>query len=494
MSQQLRKVAIGMFVLFAALFVNLNVVQVLQADDLANDPRNSRRLIREYSVRRGLLVAGDGATELANVEETDGSLRFLRRYTDGPLYAPVTGYHSVVFGRSELEQAANDYLVGTSPEAFARNLGDLLTGRERSGDDVITTILPQAQAAAREALGNRRGAVVALQPRTGAILALWSYPSYDPNRLATHDRAAANDYWAELNADPGRPLINRAVREWYPPGSVFKIVTAAAALEAGMSPDSTFDDPVEQDLPQTTATIRNYGRGTCAGGGTITLAQALAVSCNTTFAQIALDLGADPLVEMAEAFGLNSRIVGPEHIPSPLDSRMPVDMNPPQTAQAAIGQFDVRTTPLQMALITATIANDGIAMRPRLVERVEDERSAVIAENEPQPRDEAGGDGRVLSARTAAQLRDMMVGVVANGTGRRAAIPGVTVGGKTGTAETGSGPPTVWFVGFAPAEDPQVAVAVVVEDGGDVGDEATGGALAAPIARAVIEAALAAGG
>jgi peptidoglycan glycosyltransferase len=491
---QLRKVAIGMFVLFGALFLNLNYLQVLRADDLANDNRNARGLIREYEVRRGLILAADGSSELARVEPTDGTLRFERRYADGPLYAHVTGYHSVVFGRSEVEQAANDFLIGAAPETFGRNLADLLAGRERTGDDAITTIVPQVQAAARDALGDRRGAVVAIAPRTGDILALWSAPTYDPNQLATHDRSAANAYWAELNEDPGRPLINRAVREWYPPGSTFKLVTAAAALEGGLAtPDTTFDDPVEQPLPQTTSVIRNFGRGTCAGGGSITLSEAMVVSCNTTFAQLGLELGDEALADMAEAFGLNSRLIGADQVPSPLESRMPRDLNPPQTAQSAIGQFDVRTTPLQMAMIAATIGNEGRSMTPHLVRAIQDERAAELVTYEPEPFVPDGrGDNQVISQQTAAQLRDMMVRVVQSGTGRNAAIGGVTVAGKTGTAETG-GPPTVWFAGFAPAEDPQVAVAIVVEEGGGVGDEATGGAVAAPIARAVMEAALAAG-
>jgi penicillin-binding protein A len=445
-------------------------------------------------VRRGLILAADGSTELARVEPTEGTLRFERQYVDGPLFAPVTGYHSIVFGRSEVEQAANDFLIGNAPETFTRNLADLLAGRERTGDDVITTIVPQVQAAAREALGDRRGAIVAIAPKTGDILALWSAPTYDPNRLATHDRSAANAYWSELNADAGRPLVNRAVREWYPPGSTFKLVTAAAALEAGLAtPDTTFDDPVEQELPQTTSVIRNFGRGSCAGGGSITLSEAMAVSCNTTFAKLGLDLGSEALVEMAEAFGLNQRLIGSDQVPSPLESRMPDDLNPPQAAQSAIGQFDVRTTPLQMAVITATIANEGRSMTPHLVRAIQDERAASLVSYDPEPFTPDGrSDNQVISAQTAAQLRDMMVRVVTDGTGRNAAIPGISVAGKTGTAETG-GPPTVWFAGFAPADDPQVAVAIVVEEGGGVGDEATGGAVAAPIARAVMQAAIEAG-
>jgi peptidoglycan glycosyltransferase len=487
---QVRRVAIAMFVLFAALFVNLNYIQVLRADELANDNRNSRGLIREYEIRRGLMIAGDGVTEIAGVEPTDGALRYRRTYGDGPLFGHVTGYYSVVFGRSELERSFNDFLIGSAPETFGRNLTDLLAGRERTGDDLVLTVRGSVQAAAREALGDRRGAVVAMEPRTGAIIALWSSPSYDPGGLATHDRTAASDYWTQLNEDPARPLVNRAVREWYAPGSTFKLITAAAGLEHGMTPDQTFSDPVEQELPQTTARIRNFGRGTCNGGSPITLTRALEVSCNTTFAQIGLEIGAQALTETAEAFGFNRAIL--EQMPSPLDSRMPKELNPPQTAQSAIGQFDVRATPLQMALVAATIGNDGVLMTPHVVRQVTDERSSPVAEFGAEPLVLSGAsDAQAISRSTADALRSMMIGVVANGTGQRAAIPGVEVAGKTGTAEGGGGPPTVWFVGFAPAHDPEVAVAVVAEEGGGVGDEATGGAIAAPIARAVLEAGLA---
>jgi penicillin-binding protein A len=491
-TRQVRRVAIAMLMLFGALFVNLNVIQVLRADTLTSDNRNARQLIREYQIRRGSLIAADGSTQLARVEETEGRLRYLRRYDGGELFAPITGFYSFVYGRAELEESFNEFLVGSAPEVFARNLADLLAGRERSGDDVILSVSPAVQQAARDALGDRRGAVVALRPATGELLAVWSSPSYDPNELSGHDGTAVREYWSQLNEDPTSPLRNRAVREWYPPGSVFKLVTAAAALEIGVPVDRTFPDPVSQELPQTTARIGNFGGGTCNNGSPLTLFQAMTVSCNTTFALLGLELGPARLVEQAEAFGLN-REVGLQ-LPRPLVSRIPKELDPPQTAQSAIGQRDVRVTPLQMAMIAAAIGNDGVLMTPRLVTQVENERREIVRQYPPEPLVLTGrSDARAVSPATAAALRDMMVNVVAQGTGRRAAIDGVTVAGKTGTAENPVGPPTVWFVGFAPADAPQVAVAVVVEDGGDVGDEATGGAVAAPIARAVMQAALAGG-
>ncbi len=486
MTRQLRRVAAVMFVLFAALFVNLNYLQVLRADDLADDNRNSRRIISEYAVQRGSIVAGGGdAVELARSQATDGRYKYERSYPQGPLWAHLTGFYSLVYGRSELEASANRLLVGDAPEAFARNLGDFLTGREPQGDDVVVTLRPRVQAAARAALGDRTGAVVALEPATGAVLALWSNPSYDPNMLATFDRDAAVSYWDRTENE----RRNRALRELYPPGSTFKIVTAAAALEDGVTPDDMFDDPREYTPPQTTAAIGNFGGDLCNGGNPLTLQRALEVSCNTTFARLGVDVGAAKLVAQAEAFGLNA--AWDFQLPF-APSRIPRELDAPSTAQSAIGQRDVRVTPLQMAMIAGAVANDGVLMRPYVIDRVEDFSGRVVREATPQPLALGGrDDGRVVSPETAAALQAMMRGVVTDGSGRNAALPAADVAGKTGTAEVGEQRnPTVWFVGFAPLDDPQVAVAVVVPDGGDVGSEATGGAGAAPIAKAVLEAAL----
>lgn len=489
MTGALQRVAVTLFVLFGVLFVHLNYLQVIRADRLAADDRNTRGLIAEYEVRRGSILAGDGQTQLAHVVETDGRLRFQRVYDFGERFAHVTGFHSYRFGRTEVERSFNDVLAGSDATAFARNVADLLAGRERTGQDVVTTVRPAVQAAAAEALGPQRGAVVALHPRTGAILALWSSPSYDPNGMATHDPDALAAYAEALQTDEFEPLRNRAMEERYNPGSTFKLVTAAAALAAGIEPDDTFPDPVRQELPLTTATIGNFGGGTCTGGGSITLRQALVVSCNTTFAQLGLQVEAEGLVEQAERFGMNAD--WDLELPTVQSVIPPEGLDPPATAQSAIGQRDVQVTPLQMAVIAAAIGNDGRLMTPRIAERVEDfDTGDTVREFAPEPLVPPGRpDAQAMSAADATTLRDMMVAVVASGTGRRAAIPGVTVAGKTGTAQA-DGPPTVWFVGLAPAEDPQVAVAVVVEDGGAAGAGATGGAVAAPIARAVIQAAL----
>ena len=419
-------------------------------------------------------------------------MRFLREYTEPATYAHVTGFHSFIFGRTQIESQYNDFLQGSAPETLFRNLGDALRGRERQGDTIVTTIEPTVQQAAVDAFGDQTGAVVALDPRSGDILAMVSAPSFDPNLLSSHDPAAIRQAWEDLNADPDNPLRNRAISELYAPGSTFKIVTAAASLERGGSPTDTYPDPALLDLPQTTAQIGNFSRGRpCNDGQSVTLQRALEVSCNTTFGIIALDLGADALVQTAEAFGLNSDL---DSDLSTETSRIPKDLDEPATAQSAIGQRDVRVTPLQMALVAAAIGNDGIMMRPRLVSEVQDLAGRVVRQYPPQPQTIAGvTTGQTVSPQTAAGLTEMMTAVVANGTGGNAAIQGVSVAGKTGTAEQGEGEaPDTWFIGFAPADNPVVAVAVVVEGGGDAGESGTGGGVSAPIARTVLEAALAA--
>jgi len=492
MTRALRRTAVAMFLLFGALFLNLNYVQVVQSDDLSEDPRNSRTLLREYEVARGLMLAGDDETVLAESEETDGQLRFQRRYPEAGDYAHLTGYVAVNYGLTELEQSFNDELAGRAQEAFGRNVADILAGRERTGDDLALTIDPTVQQAALDALDGRPGAAVAIDPRSGAILALASTPTFDPNRLADHDREAAAQAWEELNEDPDRPLINRAAREWWPPGSTFKLVTAAAGLEQGISPSATYDDPVRLELPQTTATIGNFGGGPCVDGDQITVTTAMEVSCNTTFAEMAMEVGDDALIEQAERFGFNAEPL--EQLANPLASRFPTELNEPQTAQTGIGEFDVRATPLQMAQVAAAIGNGGVLMEPRVVEAVRDERGATLAQHPAQPFVPPGQDSsQAISSSTASALRAMMIDVVDEGTGTNAQIDGVDVAGKTGTAQAreDESAPTPWFAGFAPAVNPEVAVAVVFEDGGGAGAGATGGSVGAPAARTIMQAALA---
>jgi len=476
----LRRVATVMLVMFLALMASATWVQYVQAPSLNADSRNVRTLYREFGNARGpIVVAGEAVAQSVKVDDSFG---YQRQYADGELYSAVTGFYSIVNGSSQLEKAANDQLTGRGDQLFFSRLRDLVTGRKPEGAAVETTILPAAQRAAREGLGDQQGAVVAIEPATGRILALVSTPGFDPNALATHTSADAAKAYQDLLAADGNPLRSNATLEIYPPGSTFKLVTAAAALESGAyDEDSELPAPVRLDLPQTSATIGNFGGGGC-GGDPITLADALRVSCNTAFAQLGMDVGADALREQAERFGFGSPLTVPVPV---VASRFPQDPDAPQTAQSAIGQFDVAATPLQMAMVAAAIANDGRLMRPYLVERVRAANLSVVAQTEPELLSTAVSPG------TAAQLTDMMLGVVSSGSGTAAKIPGVQVAGKTGTAQTtDEAAPHAWFTAFAPAQSPQVAVAVLVEHGGSAGSEATGGRVAAPIARAVIQAVL----
>ncbi|WP_449386039.1 peptidoglycan D,D-transpeptidase FtsI family protein [Cellulomonas soli] len=481
MNTPLRRLASVALAMFLALMVGTTWVQYVQADSLNNDPRNVRTLYREYGNARGpIVVAGEA---VASSEPVDDAFGYQRTYSNGELYSALTGFYSIVNGRSELEKYANDQLTGRSDQLFFSRLRDVLTGRSPEGAAVETTILPAAQQAARDALGDQQGAVVAIEPSTGKILALVSTPGFDPSVLATHDTTAANAAYQELLAADGNPLVSNATHEIYPPGSTFKLVTAAAALESGQyTADSTLPAPVELDLPLTSATLGNFGGGGC-GADPITLADALRISCNTAFAQLGMNLGDDALRTQAERFGFGN---GDLTIPMLVaESVFPDELNAPQTAQSSIGQYSVAATPLQMAMVSAAIANGGVLMTPYTVQTVRSADLTVVDETTPTQLSTAVSPG------TAATLTSMMVGVVQNGSGTAAQISGVQVAGKTGTAQTSTdAAPHAWFTGFAPADNPRVAVAVLVEHGGSMGSEATGGKVAAPIAKAVMEAVL----
>lgn len=493
MDRQIRRLGGAMLVLFLILFAQINYLQVFAADRLADNPANTKRqLIAEYQVDRGSILANDGQTVLAQSKKSRGDLRFERRYPNGPLYAGVTGYYSFIFGRSELEQSANDFLAGTAPQLLPQTLSDQILGRPRRGATVITTIDPAIQIAAAQALGSEPGAVVAIDPATGDVLALVANPSFDPNEISSQVPDVARQAFERRNADPDKPLVSRANDELFPPGSTFKLVTASAALQNSFGPESQWGNPLVLDLPNTSATLANFGGEHCLGGvAKISLADALRISCNVVFGEIGLELGADKLAEQARAFGF-APASGEGDVPFDIPFVEGVFPDPsyfadrlPAVALSAIGQDNVAANPMQMALVAAAIANGGVEMRPRLISEVRDPSGRVIATFDPQEY------SRPLTPENASLLTAMMVSVVANGTGVNAQIPGVQVAGKTGTAQHGEGEaPHAWFVSFAPADAPQIAVAVIVLDGGSLGSEATGGQVAAPIAKAVIEAAL----
>jgi penicillin-binding protein A len=477
-NRQIGRVAAVTFLLFGALFVNLNVITLLQADDLANHPSNRRLILREYAIERGPIVAGEEA--IARSVPTEGQYQYLRTYPDGGLYAHLTGYYSIQLQRSGLERALNEELTGRSTEVVAQNLGELLGGSERPGNAVELSIEPAVQEAARRALDGREGAVVALDPRTGAVLASYANPTFDPNPLSGHDRREINDTWAALNERTDRPLVDRTRAETYPPGSTFKLVVAAAALESGLDPTTLFPDEGVYDVPQTAADIGNFSGGVCADGDEISLSDAMRVSCNTVFARLGVELGEDALRDQAVRFGFND---APPFELGVVDSVFPDELDVPSVAQSAIGQRDVRATPLQMAVLAGSIANGGQLMRPHVVDAIRDPDGGQLRGPDVGRWTDPPGSGLPMSPRTAQQLRSMMLDVVDSGTGSAARIDGVEVGGKTGTAQTG-GDPVAWFVGFAGEE---VAVAVVVPG---AGSDATGGGIAAPIARSVMSAAL----
>ncbi|AMO58867.1 penicillin-binding transpeptidase [Mycolicibacterium phlei] len=487
MNTSLRRVAVTIMALVVLLLANATLTQVFTADGLRSDPRNQRVLLDEYSRQRGQISAGGQL--LAYSVSTGGRFRFLRVYPDPLVYAPVTGFYSLLYSSTGLERAEDSVLNGSDQRLFARRLADFFTGRDPRGGTVDTTIRPEVQQAAWDAMadgcdGPCKGAVVAIEPSTGKILALVSSPSYDPNLLATHDLTAQTEAWQRLRDDPESPLLNRAISETYPPGSTFKVITTAAALQRGATPDTQLTAQPRIPLPNSTATLQNFGGAPCGSGPTTSLREAFARSCNTAFVELGLDTGANALRSTAAAFGFDT--------PAPMIPLQVAESQVGPIADAAalgmssIGQRDVAVTPLQNAMVAATIANKGVAMRPYLVDSLKGPDLANIASTAPQE------ERRAVSEQVADTLTDLMV-AAEQVTQQKGAIAGVQIASKTGTAEHGTDPrntpPHAWYIAFAPAQAPKVAVAVVVENGGNR-LSATGGELAAPIGRATIAAAL----
>lgn len=487
MNTPLRRVALAVIGMIVLLLANATYIQVVSADTYRTDPRNRRVLLDEYSRQRGEIIAG--GLPVANSVETGGQLRFLRTYLDGPLYAPVTGYYSLLYGSGGVENSMDSVLNGSDGRLFVRRLSDLVTGRAPSGGSVELTIKPAVQRAAYDGLIKRRytGAVVAIKPSTGEILAMASTPSFDPNQLSAHDGAKQEAAWkADTSPQRGSPLTNRAVAVSYPPGSTFKLVVTAAALEDGKAtPDTPLTAASALQLQGTSTLLHNFDDETCGGGSTASVTEALVRSCNASFAQLASLVGETDLRKQAQLFGIGQQDLT---IPIPVaPSTLGAIPDVASLEQSGIGQRDVALTPLQNAMIVATIANGGVRMKPQLVRSILAPDLSVLDRFSPE------AAGTAMSRFTASEIRDMMV-AAENSYRNDGKISGVSIAAKTGTAEHGADPkntpPHGWYVAFAPANDPQVAVAVVVENGGDRNLEATGGSLAAPIGRAVIAAAL----
>ena len=487
MNTSMRRISMMVMALIVVLLINATVTQVFRADALRSDPRNQRVLLDEYSRQRGQITA-EGQL-LAYSLSTNGRYRYLRVYPDPFLYAPVTGFYSLRFSSKGLERAEDLILNGSDERLFGRRLADFFTGRDPRGGNVETTLVPRVQQAAWTALqqacdGPCRGSVVALEPATGKILAMVSAPSYDPNLLATHAAEAQGEAWQQLRGDPASPLTNRAIAERYPPGSTFKVITTAAALQAGMPEDAPLTAAGSITLPDSTATLENYGGEPCGGAPTAPIREAFERSCNTAFVELGIRIGADALRGTADAFGFDSP---PTSIPMQVaESTVGPMSDAAAVGMSSMGQKDVAVTPLQNAMIAAAVANSGVMMSPYLVDRLEGPGLSNISATAPREL------RRAVSPQVAAKLSDLMVGAE-KFTRQQGAIPGVQIASKTGTAELGTNPrvtpPHAWYIAFAPAQNPRVAVAVLVENGGDR-LSATGGELAAPIGRATIAAAL----
>jgi penicillin-binding protein A len=487
MNTSLRRISVTIMVLIVLLLANATLTQVFTADGLRADPRNQRVLLDEYSRQRGQISAGGQL--LAYSVSTNGRFRFLRVYPNPLAYAPVTGFYSLSYSSTGLERAEDSILNGSDQRLFGRRLADFFTGRDPRGGNVATTINPQVQQAAWDAMaggckGPCKGAVVALEPSTGKVLAMVSAPSYDPNLLATHDIQKQSVEWQRLRDNPDSPLLNRAISETYPPGSTFKVITTAAALQSGATENTQLTAAARITLPDSTATLENFGGAACGAAPTASLRDAFAKSCNTAFVQLGINTGADALRSTALAFGLDSP-------PPTLPLQVAQSTVGPITDAAAlgmssIGQKDVALTPLENALVAATIANRGVTMRPYLVDSLKGPDLANISTTAPRE------ERRAVSEQVANTLTDLMV-AAEQVTQQKGAIAGVQIASKTGTAEHGTDPrntpPHAWYIAFAPASAPRVAVAVLVENGGNR-LSATGGALAAPIGRATIAAAL----
>ena len=482
MTRQIRRVGVALLVAFLILFAMLNYLQVFAAQSIASNPANIRNILNEYAVKRGNIVTADGKT-VASSKATNDKLKYLRSYPQGELYAHITGYYSLVYGTAGIEAAYNDQLLGEGGVVSVQDVEDSFLGGGEQGDNVELTIDSKLQSLARDALGSNEGAVVALDPHSGDVRAMYGNPTYDPNPLASHDPDQQRRFRATLDPkSPTSPLINKAVQSTYPPGSTFKIVTAAAALDSGRyNARSSFPDPQALDLPLTDNTLTNFTHTACLNGTEIDLFTAVEISCDTTFALLGLKIPQE-IATVAEALGFNSFI--PFDLPTAASTfpRVP-DNEAPLRAYAAIGQGNTAATTLQMALVASAVANGGVEPRPRLVSAISDPSGGIVERFAPESL------GRAFSSETARSLTEMMTAVVRSGTATTAQIPGVTVAGKTGTAQTVPGAaPHAWFIAFAPAENPQIAVAVIVENGGSYGSEATGGAVAAPIAKQIIEA------
>ncbi|MGW7351396.1 peptidoglycan D,D-transpeptidase FtsI family protein [Streptomyces sp. NPDC054784] len=486
MNKPLRRVAVFCGLLILALLARVNYVQFVQADELSEHEDNRRVAIERYAQPRGNILTSDGKPITGSTETEGTDFKYKRTYKNGPVWAPVTGYASQAFGATQLEALNDGILTGDDDRLFFNRTVDMLTGKPQKGGNVVTTLNSKAQKAAFEGLGDKKGAVAAIDPESGAVLALASTPSYDPSSFAGNgdkDSEAWSGLQKEKNED--QPMLNRALRQTYPPGSTFKVVTAAAALESGdYGLDDKTDSPTPYRLPDSSTDLGNDGDNPACKNASIRVA--MQWSCNTVFAKMSDELGNDKMREMSEKFGYGN---GELDIPvRAAESDYPED-NRPQNAMAGIGQASNRATPLEMAMVASAVANDGSLMKPYMVDKLVAPNLNVVEQTKPKQL------GEPVSSDNAQKLQEAMETVVEKGTGTTAQIPGVTVGGKTGTAQHGENNnqnPYAWFISYAKGEDGSspVAVAVVIESSDTSRDEIAGSKLAAPVAKDVMKAIL----
>ncbi|MFG2868014.1 peptidoglycan D,D-transpeptidase FtsI family protein [Streptomyces sp. NPDC048338] len=484
MNKPLRRVAIFCGLLVLALLLRDNWIQYVRADELNAHPTNKRVMIERYANKRGNIIV-DGKPITGSVDSGDTFYRFKRTYTDGPMWSPVTGYASQAYDANQIEKIEDGILTGNDDRLFFDRTMAMFTGEKKKGGDVVTTLSGAAQKAAFKGLGDKTGAVVALEPSTGKILAMASTPSYDPSSFAGYS-GDDEKAWVALEKDKNKPKLNRAIREIYPPGSVFKVVTAAAALENGKVTDinAATDTPEGWKIPLSSKPMVNHAQG-CANAS---LNRALEISCNSVFAKLGDDVGRDKMVEMAEKFGFNAEQFTPVRSAASVYDK---EADRGGNALSSIGQFNTATTPLQMAMVASAIANDGKLMKPYMIQELRAPNLDVLKKTEPEEM------SRPVSQQNAQLIQTMMENVVTNGTGGNADVEmdGVKVGGKTGTAQHGAKNakrPYAWFISYAKtSQGSPVAVAVIVEDSeGTDREDISGGGLAAPIAKAVMKAVL----
>ncbi|WP_246193260.1 penicillin-binding transpeptidase domain-containing protein [Kitasatospora atroaurantiaca] len=484
MSATGRRAGTFCLLLIVALAVQATRVQVFRADSLDHNPANQRLTIQRYDQPRGNILAG--AEPVTGSTPTGGRYNYKRTYTDGPQYAAVTGYSSQTYGNTQIEGIEDDLLSGTDSRLASWAVWDEIARKQNPGGDVWTTIDKAAQQAAMKGLGSQKGAVAAIEPATGKILALASTPSYDPGSFAGSS-AADQEAWNKLQADTNQPMLNRALRQIYPPGSTFKVVTAAAALANGVVADINAGTgaPYPYIMPGTTTELVNDT--TACDRPNLSLDTAMVLSCNSVMGYLGVQVGLGKMVSMAENLGFNDAKLD---IPvRAARSNFDTKMNRSQVALSSIGQFDTAATPLVMAMVAAGVANNGKVMYPQLVDKLTKSDGSAVQVMKPVTYKQA------MSASVAAEVQQLMTDVVENGTGRNARISGATVGGKTGTAQHGvanSATPYAWFISWAKPSGsggvPPVAVAVVIAD--SEATDVTGGGLAAPIARSVMQAVL----